>query len=149
MCASDSSCSVSQLTTYTVGYTESATLAQWIGGGFSVSESFTTGNTYSCNGNAGDTVCVWVNLAHTAYQVRNYYAGQCPNNHGYGPDITLQSPNNNNAGGEYYCVTGSGCGTNGQQYWDTTGAWEMYIHITKGFECTAGVWKRFKGVDWT
>ncbi len=120
-CSSDAGCSVSHLTSYTIGYSASATIAQWIGGGFSVSESFTTGNTYTCNGNPGDTVCVWVNLAHTAYTVQNFNSGECTPDPGPGTPFVLKSPNKNNAGGDYYCVIGSGCGTNGQSYWDNSG----------------------------
>lgn len=48
-CASANACSVSDLTSYTVGYSVSATFTpfSWINGGFSVSESYTTGNSYT------------------------------------------------------------------------------------------------------
>jgi hypothetical protein len=122
LCSAVAGCSVSELTSYTIGYTVSGGIAQWISAGFSVEESFTTGNSYTCPGAAGDTVCVWVNLAHTAYTVQDFRAGQCPNP-GPQPPVVIKSPNANNAGGEYYCVNGAQyCRNNGDEYWDDSSA---------------------------
>ena len=41
-------------------------VTEWISGGFSVQESWSTGNNYVCQGAASDTVCIWYNTAHTA-----------------------------------------------------------------------------------
>lgn len=67
-CGTAQSCSVgnSQSISYTIGWTATLTPVSWISGGFSVSESWSTGNTYTCTGSAGEDVCVWYNTAHTA-----------------------------------------------------------------------------------
>jgi len=43
---------------YNIGFSTSATLDAWLSGGFAVGKSWTTGNSYSCTGGRGDTVCV-------------------------------------------------------------------------------------------
>ncbi|PKX91822.1 uncharacterized protein P174DRAFT_453081 [Aspergillus novofumigatus IBT 16806] len=90
-----------QSKSYTISWTASASAARWISGGFSVIESWTTGNTYSCNGGLHETICVRSNTAHTAYTIRdtmwNRYMGYAPDNHG--PDYVMISPNIDNKGG--------------------------------------------------
>ena len=51
---------------FTIGTNSNAKKLGWFQGGFSVSESWTTGNAYTCDGTAGEIVCVWQNVAHTA-----------------------------------------------------------------------------------
>ncbi|KAF4439172.1 hypothetical protein FACUT_4355 [Fusarium acutatum] len=50
--------------------------------GFMVQRTWTTGNSYTCQGNPGDRVCVWYKVAYTAYTVRkaigNKYKGPLP-----------------------------------------------------------------------
>ncbi|KAL4893757.1 hypothetical protein BDV59DRAFT_207539 [Aspergillus ambiguus] len=118
-----SSCSVGALQSksYTIGWTASATAAQWITGGFAVQASWTTGLNYGCTGHAYETVCLWYNTAHTAYTVQSGLYNQCtgfsPNN---GGNFVMFSPNQNNKGGGYYCVVGT-CRSQGQNYWDKSG----------------------------
>ena len=122
-CGQTAGCSVgsSNSKAYTVAFSATAKLAEWISGGFSVSQSWTTGNSYTCNGAAGDTVCIWYNTMHTAYTVHNYFtmlgSFGCNNFPVTGPDFVLKSPNNNNAGGGYYCVVGT-CRNQGDSYWE-------------------------------
>ena len=71
-----------------------------------------------CDGDPGDTVCVWYNMAYTAYTVQNGYQGDCL-------DVQVDpyvmwSPNTNNAGGGYYCVVGT-CRNINAEYWDYNG----------------------------
>lgn len=113
-CASHEGCSVSHLTSHTVGYTVSAGIAEWISGGFSVEESVTTGNTYTCDGNPNDEICVWATIPHTAYTVHDI------NEHCGGPQDSriLKSPNTDwDTPTGYYCVVGT-CRSEGQMYWD-------------------------------
>lgn len=43
----------------TVGLTMTVDPTEWLSGGFSVQESWRTGNSYTCSGGADSTVCVW------------------------------------------------------------------------------------------
>ena len=122
-CTGTAGCSVgvSNSQAWTVGFTATARINEWISGGFSVSKSWTTANTYTCNGAPGETVCLWYNTMHTAYTVYNIYemvgTPGCNNFPVTGPNFILRSPNTNNAGGGYYCVVGT-CRTQGQAYWE-------------------------------
>ncbi|RBR26133.1 uncharacterized protein FIESC28_01161 [Fusarium coffeatum] len=124
-CGSAPSCSVgnTQSVSYTIGWTASLTPVSWISGGFSVSESWSTGNTYSCTGSTGEDVCVWYNTAHTAYTVQNMQRDSCAVGGGWDADgdpFVMFSPNANNRGGGYYCVIGT-CRAQGDNYWDYSG----------------------------
>lgn len=118
-CGSAASCSVSKLTSYTISYSVNAGGAVgFITGGFAVSESWTSGESYSCTGTPGEDLCVWVNIAHTAYTVKlPSDASTACTNQPYGP-LVMESPNTDNEGGGYYCVTGSACRGLGQGYWE-------------------------------
>lgn len=104
----------------TVGWTASASAAGWISGGFGVTVTWTTGNSYTCNGNPGDTICVWYNTANTAYTVQNYNYNQCTGAAPYGDPFVMFSPNINNVGGYYYCVVGT-CRNQAAAYWNYNG----------------------------
>jgi hypothetical protein len=119
-CSPGATCSVSELTSYTIGWTADVGASQWISAGFSVTESWTSGDTYSCTGNPGDTVCVWLDMDHTVYSVHDFYEGTLPGcgSGGTGDPYRITSPNTDNAGGQYYCVNGDACRNDGDQYWD-------------------------------
>ncbi|PCG96925.1 Hypothetical protein PENO1_065820 [Penicillium occitanis (nom. inval.)] len=121
-CGAADSCSVGQTesVSYTIGWTASATAEEWLTGGFAVSASWTTGNTYSCNGGSGDTICVWYNTAHTAYTCENGEFNACTGFSGDGDNFVMYSPNSNNVGGGYYCVVGT-CRSQGEGYWNYDG----------------------------
>jgi len=113
---SDDGCSVSYLTSYTIGWSASVTgTINWLSGGFSVQESVTTGDTYTCSAGPGESVCVWVDIPHIAYTVAlgvvdpNYQCTTQP----YGP-LVMESPTGTMT---YYCVRGDACRTNGEEYW--------------------------------
>ncbi|RYP22275.1 hypothetical protein DL765_001789 [Monosporascus sp. GIB2] len=89
---------------FTIGFSASATIAQWISGGFAVEKSIQTGNAYSCDGDPGDVFAVWRRQAQTAYTVRNFKM-DCGRT-SYGNPFVMWSPNSNNRGGAYYCVYG-------------------------------------------
>ncbi|CZR64860.1 uncharacterized protein PAC_14759 [Phialocephala subalpina] len=107
-CATAPSCSVCQKESmsYTIGWSSSATADEWLTCGFDVSVSWTTGNTYSCTGNSGDTVCVWYNTAHTAYTVQNGAYNDCTRFSPLGGTLVMYSPNSNNVGGGVIVLLG-------------------------------------------
>ncbi|KAF4994522.1 hypothetical protein FGRMN_5731 [Fusarium graminum] len=122
-CGSANSCSVSdsQSKSFTIGWTATANPAEWISGGFSVTLSWTTGNSYSCSGGAGESVCIWYKTAHTAYTVRNRQMDTCiPEEANDSDPFIIFSPNEANRGGGYYCVVGT-CRAQGDGYWDYSG----------------------------
>lgn len=120
-CGGGGKCSVSHLSSHTIGFTASVAITpqDWISAGFSVQDSYTTGNTYGCGALEGDVVCVWQSIAHTAYTVRTKNSGHCGN--GYGPPFVIKSPNKHDVGSTYYCVRGSACRSNGAKYWNNNG----------------------------
>ncbi|KAJ5612751.1 hypothetical protein N7510_005945 [Penicillium lagena] len=122
-CGEASSCTVgqSESISYTIGWTASATAFEWLTGGFSVSVSWTTGDTYSCTGSSNDTVCVWYNTAHTAYTVQNGAYNDCTGFSPSGSTLIMRSPNSNNVGGGYNCIIGTSCSSQGANYWDYNG----------------------------
>ncbi|KPM44436.1 hypothetical protein AK830_g2087 [Neonectria ditissima] len=123
-CGNSVSCTVgqSESTSYTIGWSASLTPFSWISGTFSVSETWTTGSTYSCTGAPGEDICVWYNTAHTAYTVQNKDRNLCDGSTWYdsGDPFVLFSPNSANRGGGYYCVIGT-CRAQGDGYWDYSG----------------------------
>lgn len=72
------------------------------------------GNSYSCNGNPSETVCVDLNIAHTQYNVQTATSPLCG---GVTTDAVTTSPNANYAGRGYFCAVVSQCGTIGQSNW--------------------------------
>ncbi|KAG5747982.1 hypothetical protein H9Q69_004333 [Fusarium xylarioides] len=120
-CSKTQGCSVSTTNTKSISKTYSATinLPIWISGGYNVAKSWAFGASYSCNGGAGDTVCVWYKVAHTAYRVRMPKGLTEKDMHG--PQIVIASPNKENKGGGFQCATGKNCVYKGATYWDCHG----------------------------
>jgi hypothetical protein len=85
-----------------------------------VSETYSSSTTKGCNGNAGDTVCLWMKLAYTAYTVQTQDINSCGDSGDLSDPIVIKSPNDNNLGGNPYCVVGA-CRNQGDSYWDNTG----------------------------
>ncbi|KAF4626835.1 hypothetical protein G7Y89_g11321 [Cudoniella acicularis] len=104
-----------------VGYTETYT-TQWsinagvnVGfftGGFAVSESFAQGDTNTCDGVAGDTVCVWRSVAYAAYTVQPDPSQPICNWNG---NIVMRAPLTDNPG-QFYCVKNA-CRNINDNYW--------------------------------
>ncbi|ORX35461.1 hypothetical protein BD324DRAFT_652587 [Kockovaella imperatae] len=119
-CSQDAGCQVgqSQTTSITVDWSlaSAADITEWFTAGFDVSESWTTGNSYTCDGNAGETVCIWQNVAHTAYSVMEEEINNCVGVTSSHAGV-IRSPNSNNQGGGFYCVVGT-CGDQGDGYWE-------------------------------
>ncbi|KDN34915.1 hypothetical protein K437DRAFT_86952 [Tilletiaria anomala UBC 951] len=113
-------CSTSELDLHTFGWTATVSGAEFIGFSAGVSESWTSGQTYTCSISDG-TVCLWVKQANTAVTIGKYhcYGTNC----GCHQTSTFveQQPNNNNQGGEYQCRYNSNCTYLGDNYWDYNG----------------------------
>lgn len=67
----DGGCSVGQESSQSVSIgfslgTNSNFKPTFFQGGFSVSATWETGNDYTCDGDAGETICIWQRVAHTA-----------------------------------------------------------------------------------
>lgn len=99
-------CAATQTESHTVGWSFSGGISAqgWVSAGFDVSESYTSGDSYSCTGNPGEKVCVWLKVAHTAYTVdlsdiSNGVNGVC-STQDFGP-LVMESPNTDNADGGY------------------------------------------------
>ncbi|KLO95291.1 uncharacterized protein LW94_11084 [Fusarium fujikuroi] len=87
--------------------------------GFSVTRSWTVGNSYSCPGNPGDQVCVWYRVAHTAWTVRE--RDPLPLRTGYTKQTINAAPNRRNEGGGVVCRYNNECRSKGDKYWDCYG----------------------------
>ena len=111
-CGSASGCGTSKLKSHTFGIDAGVTISNVIGLGAGVSESWTSGETYTCDGIKDDTVCVWVNVAYTVFDMKT--ADGCSDK----SLIEAKFPNEDNAGGGYYCVTGTNCRSIDQHYWE-------------------------------
>lgn len=96
--------------------------SSFVSAGFSVSESWSDSESHNCDGQPGDTVCVWYNTAHTAYTVQNHLINYiCGGDDASSDPFVMYSPNTNNVGGGVYCVAGTACRSINSAYWDYSG----------------------------
>ncbi|KAH3905284.1 hypothetical protein HBI56_209680 [Parastagonospora nodorum] len=124
-CGAAVGCSVDQSNTdsFSIGFSAEIVpfKGKWTKGSFSVQKSWQTGNAYRCEGQRGETVCIWYNTAHTAYTVYDVKTDiTCAGT--LGKTYVMKSPNEGNRGviDDHYCVIGT-CRKKGDQYWDNTG----------------------------
>ncbi|PNP78674.1 hypothetical protein FNYG_08020 [Fusarium nygamai] len=93
----------------------------WSNMGFSVSRSWSTGNSYTCNGLQNETACIWYNVAHTTYTVKAFTTPPGGYKNQEKMEIyDISSPNKDNKGGKYYCIVGN-CTFKGDAWWDRVG----------------------------
>lgn len=110
-------CSVSRLTSHTIGWhADIGGMVPFASLGFGVSESFTTGNSYTCSQGTQGTVCVWARIEHISYNVEMDQplqdADVCDSQpHGV---YRITAPTGQIS---YYCVHGGACRTDGENYW--------------------------------
>lgn len=109
-----SGCSVSRLTSHTIGWTATGGgNVPWASLGFSWSESTTTGASYTCTADPGQAVCVWARVKHLALdmetELKDY--DTCDLQPG---EYRATAPTGDV---DYYCVHGSACRSDGDQYW--------------------------------
>ena len=138
ICSADDSCSAGeqQSKSFTINFSfgsNSNFKPSFFQAGFGVSESWTTGNSYTCNGDPGQTVCVFQRVAHTAVGESlpashrslthvQYSVGEDDPKCGSDPSPSdpvaiMRSPNANNQGGSFYCATGTDCQYQGYDFW--------------------------------
>jgi hypothetical protein len=106
MCGNAPSCTVGyqESKSHTIGWSASAGVA-WINGGFAVQQSWSTGNSYECQGSKGQTVCIKYKTALTAYTVNGGWHYPCTGTTSWDSTNTIiWSPNQNNKGGSVYCM---------------------------------------------
>lgn len=106
--------------------------------GFSVTISWTVGNSYSCPGNPGDQVCIWYKVAHTACRSQTYLYSvskmlidnigtiRPPDPFSFGTagfmkQTIVAAPNRQNQGGGVICGYNNECRSRGDKYWDCYG----------------------------
>ena len=116
----DGECAVSQVEEHTFGIEASASInlanVAEIGGG--VTEEWTTGNQYQCNGDDGDNaVCVWVRSKYRQYKVGvPDDAEKC---HNKGKSELAWIPVQEDDGNEFYCVRDkAACKKVGAERWE-------------------------------
>ncbi|KAF1830239.1 hypothetical protein BDW02DRAFT_601861 [Decorospora gaudefroyi] len=115
------SCTVGyqQSESYTITFGATAKLNEWISASLSVARTTTTGNSYSCNGGSGETVCVWAGTHHWEYSAKNTWKPADPRC-GQGsesPNIRMWSPIEGHKGVHYWCGHNSECNDKGADYW--------------------------------
>jgi hypothetical protein len=64
-------CAVAHAESHTFEYSVNGglNLGNFFSGGFAVTQSFTSGNTYECQAKPGTSVCVWIELAHVSLPI--------------------------------------------------------------------------------
>ncbi|QKD60083.2 uncharacterized protein FOBCDRAFT_206790 [Fusarium oxysporum Fo47] len=122
-CPNDEGCSVgsSNGKTLAFGWTATANI-DFIALGFTVTESYNIGSSYTCNGGPNDTVCVWYKVANTAYvgRVPDVFipTNDCDK---HSKQVLIAAPNLGNDGGGYVCKLNEECKTMNTEYWDCHG----------------------------
>jgi hypothetical protein len=107
---------------FSVSWSASANVFQWISAGFAVEQTAETGNDYNCEGQANEVVCVWKNQAQTAYTVQNGDYNRCSGTTDRGGRYVMWSPNAGGRGSYYYCVHGEQyCRNQGDRWLDMGG----------------------------
>ncbi|KAK9415860.1 hypothetical protein SUNI508_09989 [Seiridium unicorne] len=125
---SDGPCEIAYLDaqSYEIGFSGDLLGADWISGGFSVTQSHQTGNTPNCQSKPDeeqDILCVWFRTAHTAYTVQNWKhdLNQNPTDGDKdGDPHVLTSPNDKNVGHAYVCGRGDRCKEQGAEFWGSS-----------------------------
>ncbi|KAL9563719.1 hypothetical protein ACKAV7_012108 [Fusarium commune] len=122
-CGKNQSCSVGSDKGHTKAFGFTSTVStKFSSYGFSVTDSYTVGSSYTCTGSAGDKICVWYMVAHTAYTVRNpigAYPWKGCDKHGM--QFIMAAPNQNNDGGSFLCKVNEECRSMHDEYWDCYG----------------------------
>lgn len=113
-CSSAKGCGTTHLEQRTFGYSVAVGAnTPFNSVGFGVTQEWTSGEEYSCEGETGDIVCVWVKIKYIEYDVE---PENCDGESGV---RTLRAPAEGTGTGkrDYYCVTGKYCRTLGEGYW--------------------------------
>lgn len=114
----------SSVRSYSIGWTANLSPVQWISGGFAVQATIETGNEYSCPGGPYDYLAVWKKIGQTAYTIQNALFNACTGTRPNGASFVMWSPNQNNRGGNFYCVySRQYVRAIGDRYTDTSPQW--------------------------
>ncbi|EXK79730.1 hypothetical protein FOQG_15711 [Fusarium oxysporum f. sp. raphani 54005] len=122
-CHNDEGCSVGSTKgkTEAFGWTATANI-DFVALGFTVTESYNIGSSYTCNGGPNDTVCVWYKVANTAYvgRVPDVFLpmNDCDK---HSKQVLIAAPNLDNDGGGYVCKLNEECKAMNIEYWDCHG----------------------------
>jgi hypothetical protein len=121
------------------------TVTQQASIGFTVTESWTEGNSYTCHGNPGDRVCIWYRVAHTACKSHAYlyaiskmlmdnivvirepgeeFINSCEI---HGKQNMIVAPNQQNEGGGVICRYNDECRSMGERFWDCYGRQDEHL----------------------
>ncbi|MDI1492549.1 MAG: hypothetical protein OHK93_003763 [Ramalina farinacea] len=111
-CGGAATCGTSELESHTFGIDSSLSIVNVAGLRAGVSGSWTSGEKYSCNENSVGTVCVWIDVAHTIFNMERQQG--CWDN----SDVSAKFSNTDNAGDRYECKTGDACKEMDANYWD-------------------------------
>ncbi|KAK3938466.1 hypothetical protein QBC46DRAFT_440464 [Diplogelasinospora grovesii] len=120
-CAAADRCSIEtgKDTSFSIGWWASADALSWLSGGFSVEQTWEVTESWKCDGQRDQTVCVWCSNGYTSYRVRNEWKNVDCGDSYLGDPFIMYSPNTDNPGGGNYCVIGDQyCRSQGAGYWD-------------------------------
>ncbi|XTI85243.1 hypothetical protein V2W45_235079 [Cenococcum geophilum] len=114
-----------QSESFTITFGATAKINEWISASLSVARTTSTGNSYSCNGKDGETVCIWVGTHHWEYSAKNTWKPADPR---CGPgsessNIRMWSPLEGGKGVHYWCGHNSECHDKGSDEWKA-GWWQ-------------------------
>lgn len=118
-CSNSEVCSPSRSESFSVSASISGPLYKWIDGGFPVQKTKQTGDQYTCEGVVGGKVCVWYQMAHIQYTVKNVedpVDTSCGKGSVSAP-FAITSPTKDEEGSKFFCATGNKCQSKGSQSW--------------------------------
>ncbi|KAF2210115.1 hypothetical protein CERZMDRAFT_99807 [Cercospora zeae-maydis SCOH1-5] len=76
-CGCGGGCEKSKMESETIAIGFEAGGGEWITGGFSVTKEYPTGETDTCYGEDGETLCIWQRVHHTACTVEETESNRC------------------------------------------------------------------------
>ena len=118
-CDPDRTCEIASTTVKgtSFGWSAGGSVDGWISGGFEGSEYEESGQVANCQGEAGDTICVWWRAGYTSYMVQTMRKCQI-NETPSGDPFYILSPNSNGVGGSYICAKNEKCRERDFEYWN-------------------------------
>ncbi|KAL8922679.1 MAG: hypothetical protein Q9208_004992 [Pyrenodesmia sp. 3 TL-2023] len=112
----DGECAVAEIEQHTFGVEASVGIgANVFGAGLGLVSEWTSGSSYECSGQAGETICVWAKAEYALWDVAAN-PQPCSPPEGEGRIIEAKIPKESGEG--MYCVRGP-CRDEDQHYWQT------------------------------
>ncbi|KAL8882935.1 MAG: hypothetical protein Q9198_000134 [Flavoplaca austrocitrina] len=112
----EGTCSVSKLEAHTFGLSLGVSIAKVLGADFGLTESWTSGETYTCQGDNIDKLCVWVKVAYTVFDTELDNPAACSNSGEKGEQVKI--PREDNNGGGFYCGRKEDCQHLNANFWE-------------------------------